>query len=166
MEVIIACGLADPKGAWGAFLVKGLYDMRLFLHVAAYKGETMEELVGWALKGIEILPMPESEVDECEKLVVDWVKRENIKWYDDRFTKGIAAMRNSVKNRAEKDAKTQWAIIVHRWAVAALKIAAGRNDLQHILIILFHVTRPYDIWSDFDELYTILLTRFIAYKVF
>jgi len=69
METLIACGLADPRGTWGTFLTKGLYDPRIFLWIGVFKGETTDELVRLAVKGVVIEPMPDSLVRQCESLL-------------------------------------------------------------------------------------------------
>lgn len=72
MDTLIACGLAAPTGAWGNFLVKGLYDPRLFLWIWAFKGETITDLVDLALKGVKIEPVPNSLVDHCSSLLLKY----------------------------------------------------------------------------------------------
>lgn len=69
MDVLIACGLAAPTGTWGNFLIRGLYDPRLFLWIGAFKGETVDELVRLAVKGIAVEPMPNSLVKHCQSLL-------------------------------------------------------------------------------------------------
>lgn len=147
MEVIIACGLADPKGAWGAFLVKGLYDMRLFLHVAAYKGETLEELVRWATKGIEVLPLPESEVDECEKELRELATAQKEK---NRFPQmnlivhAGASLRKYSQEWAHNNADRQWIIIVRRATISQLKQAIARGICVWDVFIIFNPCKAYD----------------------
>lgn len=161
MEVIIACGLADPKGAWGAFLVKGLYDMRLFLHVAVYKGESLEELVRWALKGIEVLPLPESEVDKCEKMLLQ--SKATIggdqflaTYVIDNATKYL---RKYCQERGHGDAKKQFTIIVHRYAMPLLKQALQRNNVNLANSCILSILHPCTIWS-YDNDYNSLRTEF------
>lgn len=161
MEVIIACGLADPKGAWGAFLTIGLYDMRLFLHVAAYKGESLEELVRWALKGIEVLPLPESEVDECEKMLL----QSKATIGGDRFL-GMDVIDNVTKylrkycqKRANNIFWKQFTIIVHRYAMPLLKQALQRNHVNLANSCILSILHPCTIWS-YDNDYNSLRTEF------
>jgi len=146
MEVIIACGLADPKGAWGAFLIKGIYDPRLFLYVAVYKGETLEELTRWALKGIEVLPLPESEVDECDKLLEKLTRRVKSKHHwlvqTNKVDMAIHLLRKYSKERAHGNADKQWTIIVHRVVIPNLKKACRQSDVDCIEAMIEYILVP------------------------
>lgn len=135
MDALIACGLAAPTGAWGNFLTKGLYDPRLFLWIWAFKGETITDLVGMAVRGVNIEPVSNSLVDHCSSLLLKYFDSSTVRllWMD---------MRSYLNGNRKHGICRLWQTI--RWRIYLPRLPNQIQNAGEVVLMCEMMTRE---WS-------------------